>query len=104
MSGDVNGGDGLLPEDRALLERMARWLAERRLSVPAVLFLESVKPLHFVGSQALIFFEPMVKAVSSGKEYGRFASILESREGVESFLVLIETEEARMRAPKPGKP
>ena len=85
----------LSPEDRVLLERMAGWLAGRRLTVPAVLFLESVKPLHFVGSQMLVFFEPMVHAFTAGKEYTRFARLMEDSDALEAFLVMIEGAGAR---------
>jgi len=69
---------------------MAGWLGQRRLTVPAVLFLESVKPLHFVGSQMLVFLEPMVHAVTSGKDYTRFARLMEDGDALEAFLVMIE--------------
>jgi hypothetical protein len=89
--------DGLAPEDRALLESLARWLAERRMTVPAVLFLESMKPLNFVGSQAMYFFEPMVKAFFTGDQFTRFARILERRENVEILVRLIEAGEEDLR-------
>jgi hypothetical protein len=80
----------LAPEDRAMLEGMAGWIGRRGLTVPAVLFLESVKPLHFVGSQMLFFFEPMVHAFVSGKNYSRFAQLMENGDALEEFLVMIE--------------
>ncbi|MGE5179402.1 MAG: hypothetical protein ACM3PF_09940 [Bacteroidota bacterium] len=61
-----------------------------RMTVPAILFLESVKPLSFVGSQAMYFFEPMVRALFQVPEYERFASLMERRESVEELLVRIE--------------
>ena len=69
---------------------MAGWLGQRRLTVPAVLFLESVKPLHFVGSQMLVFFEPMVHAFTGGRDYTRFAQLMEDSDALEQFLVMIE--------------
>lgn len=88
---DAGGNTRLSPDDRAMLESIARWLGERRLSVPAIVLLESTKPLNFIGSQLLFFFEPIVKAVVQGRNYTRFASIMEDRENVEEFLQLIET-------------
>jgi hypothetical protein len=92
------GAEGLASGDRALLESLAAWLAERRMTVPAVLFLESVKPLNFVGSQAMYFFEPMVKAFFTGDRFTRFARILESRENVEILVRLIEAAEEDLRS------
>lgn len=80
----------LTPEDRAMLESMAGWLGSRRLTVPAVLFLDSVKPLHFLGSQMLFFFEPMVHAFVGGKNYSRFAELMEDGDTLEQFLSMIE--------------
>jgi hypothetical protein len=93
------GADRLSAEDRAFLGGLAGWLAERRMAVPAVLFLESVKPLNFVGSQLLFFFEPVVKAFVGGEGYTRFARLMEDRGNVEEFLRLIEArdEESRMK-------
>ncbi len=91
--GPETGDDGLSPEDAAFLEGMAGWLAERRLATAAILFLESVKPLNFVGSQMMFFFEPVVKAVVAGGSYTRFAELMERRENVEKFLRRIEAAE-----------
>ncbi len=67
------------------------------MTVPAILFLESVKPLSFVGSQALYFFEPMVRALFSVPEYERFAALVERRENIEVLLVKIETRDENDR-------
>jgi len=60
------------------------------MTVPAILFLESVKPLSFIGSQAMYFFEPMVRALFAVPQYERFAAMMERRENVEALLVAIE--------------
>jgi hypothetical protein len=87
----------LTPEDRKFLEELARWLAVRRLTVPAVLFLESTKPLNFVGSQFLFFFEPVVMAFFDGRGYTRFAALMEDRDNVEEFLRLIESTDQELQ-------
>jgi len=97
-AGTSSGDAELNPEDRIFLERMARWLGERRLSTAAILFLESTKPLNFVGSQLLFFFEPVVRAVVSGAGYSRFASLMEDRDNVEEFLRMIERSDEEIRA------
>jgi hypothetical protein len=67
------------------------------MTVPAILFLESVKPLSFVGSQAMYFFEPMVRALFPLPEYERLASLMERRESVEELLVRIERRDEEER-------
>lgn len=74
------------------------------MAVPAILFLESVKPLSFVGSQAMYFFEPMVRALFAVPEYERLAALMERRESVEALLVAIERrDEDERRAEKERK-
>ena len=67
------------------------------MTVPAIFFLESMKPLSFLGSQALHFFEPMVRAFFAVQEYDRFASMMERRENLEALLVKIETRDDEER-------
>ena len=90
-------GAGLSPEDERLLDRLSEFVVTRRMTVPAILFLESIKPLSFLGSQALYFFEPMVRALFTIPEYERFAALLERRENIEVLLVKIEEKDENVR-------
>lgn len=85
------------PEDDRLFDRIAEATVRYRMTVPAILFLESVKPLSFVGSQALYFFEPMVRAVFTIPDYERFAALMERRENFEALLVAIEQKDETAR-------
>ena len=67
------------------------------VEIPAIFFLESVKPLSFVGSQALHFFEPMVNAFFQVRDYERFAVMMERRENLEALLVKIEARDDTAR-------
>lgn len=78
------------PEDLALLERVAGRVVELHLEVPAVLTLESIRPLSFVAGQAMVFFQPMVQALLRFEDYRRFAALLERREALEVLASLIE--------------
>jgi hypothetical protein len=80
----------LAAEDLALLERVAVRVVELRLEVPAVLTLESVRPLSFLASQAMIFFQPLVQALLRFSDYQRFAALAERRDALETLTVLIE--------------
>jgi hypothetical protein len=102
--------DSATDADHALLARIARELVGRRLTTPAIVFLESVKPLNFVGSQFLLFLDPLLKVFlgketgSAGQEpglpsagwssdYRRFVALLEKRETIERLIVQIEEAE-----------
>lgn len=89
---------GRTPEDEAILDRVAVRVVAMRMTVPAILALESMKPLSFVGSQAMYFFEPMVRAFFSVPEYERFAALLEKRDTMEALLVKIEEKDADARS------
>ena len=84
-----------IPEDEqhALLEKLAQWIVRRNLTTPAILFLETGKPLNFLGSQLLIAFSPFVQAFFKGDRYHKIALILEKDENVELLLQLIEQTE-----------
>jgi hypothetical protein len=80
------GAETLTPEDRALLERLADRIVELRLEVPAILTLESGRPLSLLA----IFFEPIVQALFRLGDYRRFSKLIESREALETLTTLIE--------------
>ena len=81
----------LSDDDRAVLDRVADGLARRRLTTPALFFLESMKPLGFVGSLAMIVFRPIVSIVlSSPDTYDRLTRILERRGSIELLVRRLE--------------
>jgi hypothetical protein len=77
-----------------LILKIARAVVERELTVPAIMMLESVKPLSFLGNQMLVFFNPIVTLVISSTEYQRFVRMTEDRENIEKLIVAIEDENA----------
>ena len=81
-------------ERSEILDRFARKVVERRLSAPAILFLESTKPLSFLGNQAMVFFQPIVQSIFTFKSYDDIMLLLEDRENVECLLRRIEELEA----------
>ncbi len=93
-------GQELSAEDRALLERVAARAVELHLEVPAVLALESLRPLSFAASQALLFFEPFAQALLGLGDYRRFARLIERREALEELVRLIEQ---RADGARPGR-
>jgi hypothetical protein len=87
--------------DRELLGRVALAVARRRMIAPAIVFLESLRPLSYLGSQAMLFLRPFLKDIGSlflrektpdvlAEQYERVAAILERREGVEALLRALE--------------
>ncbi|MHC4392129.1 MAG: hypothetical protein ACYTFT_00330 [Planctomycetota bacterium] len=77
-------------KDFALLDEVAAAVKKRGMASAAMLWLESVKPLHFVGSQALHALRPFAQLVVSGEKYTRLAKVFERRDGIEELLKRIE--------------
>jgi len=81
----------LSDDDRAFLDKVADGLARRRLTTVALFFLESMKPLGFLGSQAMIVLRPLVSVVfSSPDTWDRLTRILERRGSIELLLRRLE--------------
>lgn len=78
-------------EQHALLEKLASWIVRKHLTTPAILFLETGKPLNFLGSQLLIGLSPFVQAIFKGEQYQKIALILEKDENVEYLIQLLES-------------
>lgn len=88
----------LTERQERMLDRIAREVSDRGMSVPALLFLESVKPLNFVGSQALVFFSPLARTVFDPADYDEFTKLLEDRGSIELLARRIEAADAKTDA------
>lgn len=75
----------------SLIEKLAQWIVNHRLETPAILFLESVKPLSFIGSQMwLMYGVPMLGIVVDEHSSSEFGLLFENRENVETLIRKIE--------------
>ena len=81
-------------EDLALLQRIADAVVQRRMAAPAVVFLESLGPMSFLGSQALHFFAPIIELAFSAHEVSQVAALLERRDTTVRLIALIEAASA----------
>jgi hypothetical protein len=90
--------DVLSPEDLALLDRVAARIVELRLELPAILTLETGRPLSLLAGQTMIFLEPIVAALLRLPDYRRFAQLIERREAVEALIRALESRAERAAA------
>jgi len=88
----------LTETDREVLRRLALAIVRRRMGAPAILFLQSLRPLNYIGSQAMIFLRPFLTPLLNPEQYERLAQILERREGLAALIDAIEGAAAQ---PKP---
>jgi len=84
-------------EDKEVLTRFSRRIVERGMSVPAILFLESVKYVSFLGSQVMVFFGPIITSFIRSEPYYRITELLEDRKNIEFILIEIERMEAEQK-------
>jgi hypothetical protein len=91
-------GEAERAEREALMDRFAAAVVERRMAAPAILFLESVKPVSFLGNQALVFFQPIVQSLFEVRSYDKIVAILEDRQNLEYILKKIEELEGEQQA------
>jgi len=86
--------DVFTPEDLELLERVADAVVKRGMTAPATVFLESLGPMNFLGSQALYFLTPIVEWAFNAKEVEQVARLLERRDTISRLITIIDTKSA----------
>lgn len=82
--------DAITPEDQVLLARLAVRVAEWRMETPAILTLETARPLSLIASQTMLFFEPFAQMLFRYDDYRRLAQLIERREALDTLAGLIE--------------
>jgi len=85
--------ENLTERQKELLEKIADRIVRYRMAMPAILFLESVRPLNYVGSQAMVFLAPIVHSLFSAREYDEVQQALEHRETISYFVEMLEEKE-----------
>jgi hypothetical protein len=74
----------LAPDDLAMLDELADAIVRRHLATPALFFLESMRPLGFVGSQMMVFLRPVIALIWPAPErWDRVQRVLEVRGSME---------------------
>jgi len=84
-----------LEEEARMIDRIAAEVIKRRLETVAIMFLESIKPMSYIGSQlAMVFVGPFLSIFGDlGVNYIKF---FDKRENVEKLLLKIE-EQVKIR-------
>ena len=70
-------------DEKRVVERLAGEIVRRGLTAPALLFLESSRPLNFLGSQVLVFCAPFAEVFFKAADYRTLTGFLERRGSVE---------------------
>ncbi len=80
-------------EERELVRRLAVKIVGYGMAIPGILFVESARPLNFITSQAMAWFEPIIKGLFSWEDYEKFRLVLERRGSIELIIKAIEEAE-----------
>ena len=84
------------PEQAAVVDRIARFIVRFGMTVPAILAIEGMRPLSFVGSQFMHMLTPSIGTFLTNNEWEHLARLLEHRGGIDVVLRRIEVlDEAR---------
>lgn len=98
---EIPAPDYLSPEQLELFAKLADKVVTLGFALPAVLFLESLRPVNFIGSQVMLFFAPMLRTWFTLREYDLLQQALERRETLGYLADLIEArdevEQARQK-------
>lgn len=76
--------------ERELVERVAAEIARRGLTLPALVMLESSRPLSGLGGQALRFVEPWFAAVTNAAGLKVLAELLERPGGMDFVVTTLQ--------------
>ena len=73
------------PNEKQILivDKVCREVVKRHLAMPAILLLETFRPLNYIGSQVMYFFQPIISSVLSVDGYTDFTELLEQRGSVD---------------------
>lgn len=80
----------LSEKEQVLISKLVTIVGKRKLTVPASLFLESVQPLNYIGSQMMVFFRPFLTFFFTPTEYDLLQGILEKRDGIKRIIEELE--------------
>lgn len=77
-------------QTEALIDKAAHEIVRRKMSTPAVLFLEMHKPLSYVASQASIVFAPFMVPLLGYDNVHNYSRLIADRQNVERLICRIE--------------
>lgn len=86
---------------RRVVDRVCVEIVRRRLTTPALIFLETCRPLNYVGAQAMHFLQPIATVILDREGYGCFSTFLEQRGSVDYLRDRIENLETQAERKQP---
>ncbi len=87
-----------ISEERAveLIEKISQFIVKKRMAAPAIMTIESMRPLARIGSQLMHFLAPFAEIIFNPKEYQEFAVLLENEEYIRLLIKRIDEIDVEM--------
>ncbi|PID29047.1 MAG: hypothetical protein CSB55_02970 [Candidatus Cloacimonadota bacterium] len=87
-----------ISDERALelIDQASKAICKRRMAAPAIMAIESLRPLHFLASQALFGLLPFAEIFFKSKDYQEFAVLLEKDKYVSLLMKRIDEVDLEM--------
>ena len=73
-------------EINEMIEKVAKFIAERHLAPAGIMFFESFRPLHGIGSQALFMILPIAEIIFDSRKYQQFAIMMEDEKNLKKLI------------------
>jgi hypothetical protein len=73
-------------EAHIMIDKVARFVAERGMAAAGIMVAESLRPLAGIGSQFMYFILPFAEILFDSKKYQQFALLLEKEEYVKEMI------------------
>jgi len=72
------------------IEKISKYIVKKKMAAPAIMTIESLRPLNFIGSQFMYFLAPFAEFFFNEKEYEEFAALLGKDEYVRLLVKRID--------------
>ena len=79
--------------DPQLIEHVAQQISGWRLTLPAIILLEILKPFSFFASQGLLLCQPLLEFFYQGPRIAGYADLLADRTNVERLVTRLEQDD-----------
>ncbi|HNZ06453.1 MAG: hypothetical protein KBA79_05825 [Candidatus Cloacimonetes bacterium] len=77
-------------EAAEMIEKVARFIAERHFAAAGIMLVESLRPLHSIGSQALFFILPFAEILFDSRKYQQFALMIQNEDNLKKLVARMD--------------
>lgn len=77
-------------EAHELIEKVANFIVSRGMAPAGIMMIESLHPLHSIGSQAMYFLLPFAEILFDSQKYQRFALMIQNGENIKALVKRID--------------